>query len=94
MTKHNFSATGGISQISSKISLSDPQFRFRVAIVDDDENDKWWIRYTLARLPGIEFVNSYASGEEALNGIPCSGADLVLMDIRLAGMDGIECTRK
>jgi DNA-binding NarL/FixJ family response regulator len=74
--------------------LSDPQFRFRVAIVDDDENDKLSIRNNLARLPGIEFVNTYASGEEALNGIPGSGVDMVLMDIRMAGMDGIECTRK
>ncbi len=94
MTKHNFSVTGGISQRSSKVLLSDPQFHMRVAIVEDDENDRLSIRNTLARLPGIEFVNSYASAEEALNGIPGSSIDLVLMDIRMAGMDGIECTRK
>ncbi len=48
----------------------------------------------MTQVPGVEFLNSYRSGGEALKGIPGSGADMVLMDIRMAGMGGIECTRR
>ena len=91
MTTHNIALSGG-SRSSSKIPLSDPQYR--VAIVDDDENERSFMRNTLARIPGMKFVISYSSGEEALNGIPGSGVDMVLMDIRMPGMDGIKCTRE
>ena len=68
--------------------------RIRVAIVDDDENDRFLTRRALNQTPGVEFVNGYGSGEAALKGIPGSGTDVVLMDIRMPGMDGTECTRQ
>ena len=34
---------------------------------------------------------AFASGEEALKGIPALDPDVVLMDIRLPGMSGIQC---
>src|SRR6266516_950361 len=91
LTTHNIALSGG-SRSSSKIPLSDPQYR--VAIVDDDENERSFMRNTLARIPGMKFVISYSSGEEALTGIPGSGVDMVLIDIRMPGMDGIKCTRE
>ena len=93
MTAHNFSATGGILK-NSKVPLGCRAVHIRVAIVDDNENDHFLTRKALDQTPGVEFVNGYGSGEEALKGIPGSGADVVLMDIRMAGMDGIECTRQ
>jgi len=93
LTAHNFSAKGGISK-NSKIPSSGRAVRVRVAIVDDDENDRFLTRRALNQTPGVEFVKGYGSGEAALKGIPGSGADVVLMDIRMPGMDGTECTRQ
>src|SRR5439155_21319717 len=39
-------------------------------------------------------LSSYSSGDAALVGIPRSTAKIVLMDIRMPGMSGIECTRR
>lgn len=66
----------------------------KVAIVEDDD----WIRNNLAaeiaRTRGFECVGVYATGEEALNALPQNPPDVVLMDIHLPGMDGIECVRQ
>ena len=79
---------------TSKIPLGGRAVRIRVAIVDDDANDRFLTRKALNQTPGVEFVNGYGSGEEALKGIPGSSADVVLMAIRMPGMDGTECTRR
>jgi DNA-binding NarL/FixJ family response regulator len=39
----------------------------------------------------IDCVGAYVSGEEAIENIPSKGPDVVLMDIKLPGMSGIEC---
>jgi len=71
-----------------------PASRIRAVIVDDDENDRLLTGSVLARIPGVESVASFASAEEALNGVSASAVDIVLMDFQMPGMDGIECTRK
>ena len=66
----------------------------RVAIVEDDPR----VRETLARLvdrsPGFRCVSSHPSGEDALAALPHNPPDVVLMDINLPGMNGVECVRK
>ena len=63
-----------------------------VAIVDDDIG----IRRNLARFigdaPGFRCASLCASGEEALRVIPNQPPDVVLMDIQMPGMSGIDCT--
>jgi len=63
----------------------------RISIVDDDAG----IRQNLSRLidSSGEFrcVSSYASGEEACAELPEVRPDVVLMDINLGKIDGIEC---
>ena len=65
-----------------------------VAIVED--NDK--LRGTLARLldraAGFRCVSQYPSAEDALKGLPQVRPDVVLMDINLPGMNGVECVRQ
>jgi DNA-binding NarL/FixJ family response regulator len=65
-----------------------------VSIVEDDPN----LCKGLARLIGqtrdIRCLGSYATGEDALREIPQKPPEVVLMDINLPGMDGIECVRK
>lgn len=66
----------------------------RVAIVDDDAG----IRKNLTELidGSVEFrcVGSYSSGRDALANLPELRPDVVLMDINLGAMDGIECVAR
>lgn len=66
----------------------------RVSIVEDDE----WIRDTLAtalgNTPGLCCIGTFGSAEEALARLPEAPPDVVLMDIGLPNMDGIECVRQ
>lgn len=66
----------------------------KVAIVEDDEQ----VRENLARLVsetrGFECVATFSSGEEALEALPRRTPDVVLMDINLPGISGVECVRQ
>lgn len=48
----------------------------------------------LAAQAGFECVGSFRTGEEALQRLPTLQPDVVLMDISLPGMSGIECVSK
>ena len=65
-----------------------------ISIVED--NDK--LRATLARVidrtDGFRCVSDYASAEDALAGLPKIKPDVVLMDINLPGLNGVECVRQ
>jgi DNA-binding NarL/FixJ family response regulator len=66
----------------------------KVSIVEDDD----WIRANLAEQirasEGLEFVASYATGEAALAGMRTAASDVLLMDINLPRMSGIDCVRR
>jgi DNA-binding NarL/FixJ family response regulator len=66
----------------------------RVSIIEDDD----WIRENLAsqiaRTNGFVCASRYRSGEEAIGAITKDAPDVILMDIRLPKMSGIECVRK
>ncbi len=65
-----------------------------VSIVEDDSQ----VRSSLARLidgaPGFRCVSRHGSAEEALAEIPKTRPEVVLMDINLPGMSGVECVRR
>lgn len=65
-----------------------------VAVVDDDESVRLFIKTILDQTREFACAGCYPSGESALSGVPGSGARVVIMDIRLPGMSGIECTRR
>jgi DNA-binding NarL/FixJ family response regulator len=65
----------------------------RVTIVEDNETDRMLVKRELDRSSLCRCVGDCASAVEALNEIPRLNPDVVLMDIRLPGMSGIECTR-
>src|SRR5690242_3705607 len=66
----------------------------RIGIVEDNRG----VRETWAKLvatePGFECVGSHSNGEDALANFPTEKPDVVLMDICLPGISGIECTGK
>jgi DNA-binding NarL/FixJ family response regulator len=68
--------------------------RIRVTVVDDEPDIHRAIGYILETADDFVFSGSYLNGVEALQGILAHPPDLVLMDIRLPDVSGIECTRR
>ena len=65
-----------------------------VSIVDDEADLREHIAGYLAAAGNIRCVSAYASAEEALKRLPQDQPDVILMDINLGDMDGIECVRR
>lgn len=66
----------------------------RILIVDDHGVIRGGLRAILEDEPGIEVVGEAIDGEEALHLASELGPDIVLLDIAMPGIDGIECTRR
>ena len=66
----------------------------RVMIVDDHAVVREGLRNFLGMLPGIELVGEAASGAEALTLAAKKRPAVVLMDLVMPEMDGIEATRR
>jgi len=65
-----------------------------VSIVDDEADLREHIAGYLAAAGNIRCKSAYASAEEALKLLPKDRPDVILMDINLGEMDGIECVRR
>jgi NarL family two-component system response regulator LiaR len=63
-------------------------------IVDDHAVVRQGVRGYLEALPDISIVGEAASGEEAVRLAADHVPDVVLMDLLMAGMDGVEATRR
>ncbi len=66
----------------------------RVAVVEDDAGLRDSINAILARDLGCEPVGSFGTAEAAIARIPKLEADVVIVDINLPGVDGVECVRR
>jgi DNA-binding NarL/FixJ family response regulator len=66
----------------------------RVMVVDDQEPFRSATRELVGRLAGFELVAEAASGEEAVAVARDLNPDLVVMDINMGEMDGIEATSR
>ena len=66
----------------------------RVLIVDDHAIVREGLRTFLGMLTDIELVGEASGGEEALTAVARSRPTVVLMDLVMPGMDGIEATRR
>ena len=65
-----------------------------VSIVEDSDQLRNTLARVLNRADGFECVSTYANAEAALEDLPQKKPNVVLMDINLPGMNGVECTRK
>ena len=82
-------ADAGQAMLDPGVSLSLPMIS--VSLVEDDAK----LRATLARYltgqPGFRCLKAYPNAETALGDLPQHPPDVLLMDINLPGMSGIEC---
>jgi DNA-binding NarL/FixJ family response regulator len=65
----------------------------RVCVVEDDSVIREQLIHQIERAPGFTFLSSHRSAENALEEIPGQKPDVVLMDINLPKMSGIDCVR-
>ncbi|MFH8485535.1 response regulator [Streptomyces longisporoflavus] len=66
----------------------------RVAVADDQELVRSGFSMILEAQPDIEVVAEAGDGEQAVAAVLRHGPDVVLLDIRMPGMDGIEAARR
>ena len=66
----------------------------RILIVDDHDLFRAGVRSILDHEDGLDVVGECASGEDALEAVRREAPDLVLMDINMPGIGGIEATRQ
>jgi two-component system, NarL family, invasion response regulator UvrY len=71
--------------------MSEP---IQVLIVDDQPRFRRAAARLISAVEGFEIVGEAGSGEEALSFMAVRRADLVLMDVRMPGMGGMEATRR
>ena len=65
----------------------------RVILADDQPLVRAGLRMLIEQTPGIDVAGEAATGAEAVQLARDTGPDVVLMDIRMPGMDGIEATQ-
>src|SRR6266436_9308543 len=66
----------------------------KVSIVEDSRGTRESLTELIGRAPGLRCVGAHANAEAALRGIPSEIPDVMLMDINLPGMSGIECVAR
>lgn len=65
-----------------------------LAIVEDLDEVREGLKQFISLNPEFKVLDTYKTAEEAVYGIPLQKPDIVIMDISLPGMNGIECIRQ
>ena len=66
----------------------------RVLIVDDEPVARRGLRRALAKIPRVGVVTECANGLEAVTAITTDAPDLVVLDVQMPGLDGLEVVRR
>src|SRR6266550_909419 len=65
-----------------------------VSIVEDNEQLRATLARVINRAEGFRCLSQYPDAEAAVESLPRDRPDVVLMDINLPGMNGVECVRR
>ena len=65
-----------------------------VSIVEDNDQLRGTLARVISRAEGFRCLGQYANAESALEALPRERPNVVLMDINLPGMNGVECVRQ
>jgi DNA-binding NarL/FixJ family response regulator len=65
-----------------------------VSLVEDNNQVRTTLARVISRAEGFRCVSQHANAEAALTGLPIEKPDVILMDINLPGMNGVECVRR
>jgi len=65
-----------------------------VSIVEDDRRTRESLTALLRGASGVRLLGAHPSGEAALSALPAEKPEVVLMDINLPGMSGIDCVAR
>ena len=68
--------------------------KLRVLVVDDQESHRRGVMALLEFAEGIEVTHEASNGQEALRIVEQEQPNVVLMDVRMPIMDGVEATRQ
>src|SRR5918992_1325659 len=87
-------SSGVYREVGTEISPEDVRGPTRLAIVDDHELTRESLQNMLSDEPDIEIVGEAANGRQALSLGSRFRLDLILMDVRMPVMDGLEATKE
>jgi DNA-binding NarL/FixJ family response regulator len=65
-----------------------------VSIVEDNDQLRGTLARVIGRAEGFQCLSQYPDAESAMAALPGEKPNVVLMDINLPGMNGVECVRK
>jgi len=65
-----------------------------VSIVEDSDKFRETLARVLNRSEGFRCISHYPNAEDAIQALPNDKPEVVLMDINLPGMNGVECVRQ
>lgn len=68
--------------------------KITVAVVEDSEKLQRGLAALINDAPDLNFQSAWGNAEEALQRLPENPPDIVIMDIRLPGMSGIDCVER
>jgi DNA-binding NarL/FixJ family response regulator len=74
--------------------MPDQSLKIKVVIVEDDKEMREGLESIVRSHPALDCIATYPSAEDALEQISSDIPDIVLMDIHLPGISGIECIKQ
>jgi DNA-binding NarL/FixJ family response regulator len=62
-----------------------------VVVVDDEESVRISLKFIIDRCAGFRCVNSYATARDLIAALPAPGVEIILLDLQMPGMHGVDC---